>query len=378
MKILDDLDLAAFHTFALHTRATRLYRAETREDLKALHARGVFESPFHVLGEGSNTLFLNDMEIPILQVGISGIERVVDGGAVEVEGQTETETESESESEGRRKMRAERLVAVRAGAGTLWHDLVRWSVGQGLGGIEQLALIPGTCGAAPIQNIGAYGRELSDVLRGVECFDTRSGRFLYLSARECGLAYRDSRFKRNPDSGLVIVSITLDLDPSKDYRAEAGYRTLRDELDASGIERPGIREVFEAVCRVRSRRLPDPRQVPNAGSFFKNPIVTEPVAEVLRRSHPDLPAYPAGPGAVKLSAGWLIEMAGWKGRIVDNVGTWHAQALVLIQTGGATAHNVREVVQAIRSDVNSLFGIELEPEVVIPGGVGVTPRAVDG
>lgn len=343
MQILNHLDLAAFHTFALHAKADRLYKAETRNDLQALHAEGVFNRPFHILGAGSNTLFLRDMRIPIVQVAIEGIKLVeAAGGGAD-------------------------SVFIQAEAGTGWHSLVKWAVDRGLGGIEHLALIPGTCGAAPIQNIGAYGRELSDVLRSVEVFDARTGRYSVLPAEDCGLGYRDSVFKQNPDAGRIIVSITLELRAEPDYRPETAYRSLREELSASGIEQPGIRDVFDAVCKIRSSKLPDPARVPNAGSFFKNPVVERELADSLKKTHPEMPVFPLPDGRAKLAAGWLIEKTGWKGRMVDNVGTWPDQALVLHHNGKATPAQVRQAVERILRDVHRMFGIRLTPEVVTPG-----------
>lgn len=343
MQILNDLDLAAFHTFALHAKADRLYQVESRHDLQALHAEGVFNRPFHILGDGSNTLFLRDIRIPIVQVVIEGI-KPVEAAAGSVDS-----------------------VFIQAEAGTGWHSLVEWAVDRGLGGIEHLALIPGTCGAAPIQNIGAYGRELSDVLRSVEVFDARTGRFSVLPAEDCALGYRDSVFKQNPDAGRIIISIILELRAEPDYRPETGYRSLREELSASGIEQPGIRDVFDAVCRIRSSKLPDPARVPNAGSFFKNPVVERHLADSLRSSHPGIPIFPMPDGRAKLAAAWLIEQTGWKGRMLDNVGTWPDQALVLHHNGKATAAQVRQAVERILHDVKQMFGITLVPEVVTPG-----------
>lgn len=247
-------------------------------------------------------------------------------------------------------------VRVRVGAGVNWHALVMEAARQGLWGIENLALIPGHCGAAPIQNIGAYGVELGDVLERVELIDMSDGRVFSLSANACQFGYRDSIFKRELSGRVVITGITLRL--SRRPWPRLGYGDLAGRLDAA----PTPLDVAEAVCAVRREKLPDPKALPNAGSFFKNPLVSATTAGELLGEHPDMPNYPQADGRAKLAAGWMIDRCGLKGWREGHFGVHDRQALVLVHHGGGSANELLTFADKVASRVKAHFGVDLERE----------------
>ena len=251
-----------------------------------------------------------------------------------------------------------------AAAGESWHALVRYSLGQGLGGLENLALIPGSVGAAPIQNIGAYGVELSERLTEVRVLDRRDDRVRSLAPSACGFGYRTSLFKAQPQR-YVVLGLTLRLGPCNSLVLE--YPDIERELTRLGQGEPSRRQVVEAVIRVRRRKLPDPRLWGNVGSFFKNPVVSEDAARRLLQSHPNLVAHPTAAG-VKLSAAQLIDRCGWKGRRQGKVGVWHRQPLVLVNHGGGAGEDFLALGERIRQSVAERFGVwlELEPTALKP------------
>ena len=255
---------------------------------------------------------------------------------------------------------------VTAGAGETWHDLVRAALGRGIRGVENLALIPGTVGAAPVQNIGAYGRELREVLETVTVFDPRRGAFLALTASECGLRYRDSRF-RNGDGERAIVRVALLLGAAP---LRFDYPDLHRELTRMGVapERANATSVAEAVARVRRRKLPDPRRIGNVGSFFKNPLVSAPQLDSIRARTPiDAFPSPEAPERWKISAARLIDAAGWKGVRFGAMQVWRRQPLVLVNRGGATGNDALRLAAAIQSDVREKYGVTLQLEPTVAG-----------
>jgi len=261
-------------------------------------------------------------------------------------------------------------VDVTAGSGESWHELVRWSIGRGLSGIENLALIPGTVGAAPIQNIGAYGVELSETLRMVRAVDRGTGESLSIEAAACELAYRDSVFKTRLSNRLVITAIVLRL--SRTFRPVLGYPDVARELVRMG-SRTTSAAVAEAVIRVRRRKLPSPRAIGNAGSFFKNPVIGAALLGQLRAALPSLPARDAGAGNARVPAAALIDACGFKGRQRGRVGVWHRQPLVLVNRGGATANEILDLADEIRVTVINHFGVALELEPSVIGEDGPSP-----
>nr|WP_241263279.1 UDP-N-acetylmuramate dehydrogenase [Parahaliea mediterranea] len=324
----------------MRARAAAFISATRTEDL----LRAVLWSqdsgmPLLPLGEGSNIVFAGDVDAALLQVDIRG-----------------------------RKLlrKREGCAELRIGAGENWHQLVAWTLEQGYYGLENLALIPGTVGAAPIQNIGAYGVELSRFLRRVHAVDLESGAPMVLDAAQCQLGYRDSVFKHRLRDKVAIHAVELALPLSPDPQLR--YPALGQYLEQQGIGTPTPVEVFEAVVAIRSARLPDPAREPNAGSFFKNPVVSRAHAEALRADHPELPVFPAAGDSCKLAAAWLIERCGWKGHREHGVGVHPGHALVLVNYGGNDGAVLLALAEAIRESVAERFGVDLEIEPRIYGG----------
>ena len=248
---------------------------------------------------------------------------------------------------------------VEAEAGEPWHPFVQWSLAQGLAGLENLSLIPGTVGAAPMQNIGAYGVEIKDVFAGLTALDRQSGELREFALEECAFAYRDSLFKQQPGRWLILrVRFAL----SRKTALHLDYGPVRQRLQAEGIEQPTASDVSRAICAIRSEKLPDPALLGNAGSFFKNPLVPAERAERIRAEHADLVSYPGADGQVKLAAGWLIERAGWKGFREGDAGVHRLQALVLVNYGAATGAQLLALARRIQADILARFGVELEIE----------------
>lgn len=328
-------DLAPLSSFRLPARAGRLVHLQQLEQLPMLTA----DPSMLVLGGGSNTVFMGDWPGTVLLNRLRGIEV----SALDDE------------------------VCVRAAAGESWHGLVRWCIDRGLHGLENLILIPGSVGAAPMQNIGAYGVELADVLHSLSAWDWQQGRMVEIAAAEAGLAYRDSRFKSGDRGRFLITAVSLRL--SRRFQPQLRYQSLVDALKAHGQVQPDPRQLAAAVMRLRRHRLPDPARLPNAGSFFKNPVLDAAQATALLAEHPRLPHWPQADGTVKLAAGWMIEQLGWRGRRIGDAGVYQNHALVLVNHGRATAQQLRELIDAITGSVAATFGVDLEVEPnLIEGG----------
>lgn len=326
-------DLTRRNSFGVRQRAARLVEFETADDLRDLFAQGV-PPRWTVLSGGNNILFTQDYDGMLLTPVCRGIDVTPDDGDA---------------------------VTLRAEAGVEWDDLVEYAVRNGLWGIENLSLIPGKAGAAPVQNIGAYGCEAGDAIRSVETFCVESGATLTLDAAHCGFGYRESVFKHDLKGKVVITAINLVL-----HRTPAphlGYGDVEREVEARGGAT--LRNIREAICAIRRAKLPDTSVTGNAGSFFKNPVVDEDVAARLRAVYPDMPLYPAAPGKAKLAAGWLIDRAGMKGYRAGRVGVHDRQALVLVNLGGATGGEVIDLAREVQRKVREKFGIEIDTEVNI-------------
>lgn len=329
------VELRPYNTLKVPATACRLVTITHPDQLTRLYRAGELTRPVLVLGGGSNILFRSSTDRLVIKNEIRSLE------------QKETE----------------RHVLLTVGAGVIWHDLVTTAVERGWGGLENLALIPGTVGAAPIQNIGAYGVELSDRLFSLNAFDLERGTFRVFTREECHFGYRDSLFKQESVRGrYIITSVTLKLWKAP-HPLQTSYKTLSDWLGREGIENPSIEDIFRGVIAVRSSRLPDPAVTGNAGSFFKNPVVPESTFLSLQGRYPGIPGYPAGSGQVKLPAGWLIDQAGWRGERIGEVGTYEHQALVIVNHGSATGQEIWDFAKAVRASVHERFGIELVPEV---------------
>ena len=321
------------NSFGVEQRAAHLVEFETPDDLREIFARGI-PPRWMVLSGGNNVLFTEDYDGLLL----TPVARQIT--ILEERGET---------------------IRVRAEAGVEWDDLVEWAVERGLWGVENLSLIPGKAGAAPVQNIGAYGCEAADTIRRVEMFCVETATMLTLDAAHCGFGYRESVFKHALKGRVVITAIELEL--SRTPRPRLGYGDVEREVEARGGAT--LRNIREAVCAIRRSKLPDPSVLGNAGSFFKNPVVEAPVAEALLAEYPDMPHYPAPEGRVKLAAGWLIDRAGMKGHREGNVGVHERQALVLVNYGGATGGEVIAFAHRVRQRVRERFGIEIDTEVNI-------------
>jgi len=351
-RLVENARLDARNTFGVAARAPMLVEVSDAAALPELFGYAMLrDGPVLVLGGGSNVLFAGDPSGAVLSLGSQSIRLLEDDGGRAI---------------------------VRADAGVEWHALVLWTLGHGLAGLENLALIPGTVGAAPIQNIGAYGVEVREHVHVVEAFERQSGQLRRLAAADCAFAYRDSRFKREPDRWVVTaVEFALSRAPA----LKLDYAGIGEELQAMGVDAPRASQVAEAVCRIRRSKLPDPAVLGNAGSFFKNPIVPLAQAEALKAEHPTLPVFPTGPfpadaalhgiaasgPAAKLSAAWLIDQCGWKGFREGDAGVASSHALVLVNHGHATGLQLLDLAHRIADSVRERFGVALEPEPRVVG-----------
>lgn len=321
------------NSFGVEQQAARLVEFDTPDDLRTLFAAGVPDR-WMVLSGGNNVLFTQDYDGLIVTPAARGIKCLSD------EGDT---------------------VRIRVEAGVEWDDLVEWAVAHDLWGVENLSLIPGKAGAAPVQNIGAYGCEAADTIRRVEMFCVENGSMLTLDAAHCGFGYRESVFKHTLKGRVIITAVEFEL--SRTPRPRLAYGDVEREVEARGGA--SLRNIREAICAIRRSKLPDPAVLGNAGSFFKNPVVEAPVAAALLERYPAMPHYPAPDGRVKLAAGWLIDQAGLKGWREGNVGVHERQALVLVNYGGATGGEVIAFARRVQQRVLDRFGIAIDTEVNI-------------
>lgn len=334
----ENVSLKAFNTFGVDARARFLVHVGSVEELRAVLENTQLPSRRLILGGGSNVLFLCDYDGLVLHVGLRG-----------------REISSEDDE----------FHYVTAGAGEEWHELVRWTVGQGLGGLENLSLIPGSVGAAPIQNIGAYGVELSDRFHELSAMRLNDGSLIEMDASSCRFSYRSSVFKDHPAGGQFITSLTLKL--PKRWEPVLGYKGLGEELAELGMDVPDPRDVSDAVCALRRRTLPDPAKLGNAGSFFKNPTVDQKTWDELIAAEPGILSFTAEQGHVKIAAASLIESCRWKGYREGDTGVSDKHALVLVNHGDATGEQLFALARRIRDSVEERFHIQLEPEAVIIG-----------
>ncbi|NBC06817.1 MAG: UDP-N-acetylmuramate dehydrogenase [Bacteroidetes bacterium] len=336
MKTQSEVSLKSYNTFGIDATAERFAEVRRVEELRAVLAEWRGEAPF-ILGGGSNLLLPDRMERPVVLNRIMGKSIIREG---------------------------EGKAIVRCGAGEEWHAFVRWCVERGLGGIENLSLIPGTVGAAPIQNIGAYGVELSDVFHSLKAVRLSDGEEVFFNKADCQFGYRDSYFKRAGKGQYCITEVCLEL-TTDDHRLDTSYGAVQAILSARGIGKPSLRELSDAVVHIRESKLPNPAEIGNSGSFFKNPIIPKTQFERLQQRFPNIVHYPVGKDQVKVPAGWLIEQSGWKGRRLGPAGSYEKQALVLVNHGGATSADIWALAERIMADVKARFGIQLEPEVNI-------------
>lgn len=333
-KEFQQIDLSGRNSFHVSQRAARLVEFETTEELRAVFAAGIPDR-WTVLSGGNNILFTRDYDGLLLTPVSQGIAIVADDGAD---------------------------VRVRVDAGVEWDDLAAWAVDRGLWGIENLSLIPGKAGAAPVQNIGAYGREAKDAIERVEMYCPQSDTMLTLDAAHCEFGYRESVFKHALKGRVIITAIEIAL--SRTPQPRLGYGDVEREVEARGGAT--LRNIRDAIIAIRRTKLPDTAELGNAGSFFKNPVVDEATADRLKSEWPEMPLYPAAEaGKAKLAAGWLIDKAGMKGHREGRVGVHERQALVLVNLGGATGDEVLALARKVQAAVRDRFGVEIDTEVNI-------------
>ena len=329
----EQVSLKPYNTFGIDVKARYFTQAHNDEDVREAlveaRRRGV---AVFVIGGGSNLLLTRDIDALVLHMASRG-RRVlsIDGEQVVVE----------------------------AEAGEPWHPFVQWSLEQGLCGLENLSLIPGTVGAAPMQNVGAYGVEIKDVFAGLTALDRETGELRDFDLEACAFGYRDSVFKRNPGRWLILrVRFAL----SQALQAHLDYGPVRQRLAEQGVQQPTAQAISDAICSIRREKLPDPAELGNAGSFFKNPVVSAELVARIRVEYPGVVAYPQADGQVKLAAGWLIEQAGWKGYRQGDAGVHRLQSLVLVNYGQARGAQLHDLAQRIQADIFERFGVELEME----------------
>ena len=345
MFVESNVPLQPHNTFGIVARAKTLVRVAGAADVHAVLAHPeLSREPKFVLGGGSNIVLTGDVKPLVLKVEVMGRRLVEDGP---------------------------RAWLVEAGAGENWHDFIGWTLAQGFPGLENLALIPGTVGASPVQNIGAYGVELQDRFESLDAIDLVTGKLFTLDAAQCAFGYRDSVFKhvaaKEGDFGLagraLILRVRFRL--PKPWKPVLGYLDLERKMQDTGVREPDARQIYDWICAIRGAKLPDPRVIGNAGSFFKNPTVSPEQCQDIIAREPNIVHYPMPDGSVKLAAGWLIDACGWKGKSVGNAGVYEKQALVLVNRGGATGGEVVTLARAIQTSVYERFGIRLEPEPVV-------------
>ncbi len=337
--LVEQAALAPLNTFGVASTARWLAEVRDAAAIPAVLAMPVVSGvPVMVLGEGSNVLFAADFPGLILRTAFDSVRVLGDDGS---------------------------MALVRAEAGAGWDALVDWTLARGLAGLENLALIPGLVGAAPIQNIGAYGAEVAESIETVEAWDRQTGRFERLDSQQCAFAYRDSAFKRGPERWIVTA---VEFRLAREARPRLDYAGVREELAAWGVTAdPTPQQVADAVRRLRRRKLPNPAVIGNAGSFFKNPVVEAALAARIRAEHPQAPVYPAGEGCSKLSAAWLIERCGWRGHRDGDSGISAQHALVLVNHGNASGTELLALARRVADSVEQRFGVRLEPEPRIVG-----------
>lgn len=333
LQIREQVSLKPFNTFGIDVKARWFVEVDSDDQVRqALAWAKECQVPVLPIGGGSNLLLTADVQQLVMRMASTGVRVLADDG---------------------------QQLVIEAEAGEPWHPFVLQTLAMGLAGLENLSLIPGTVGAAPMQNIGAYGVEIKDVFHGLTALDRHTGALRDFSLAECAFGYRDSLFKREPGRWLILrVRFTL----ARAAQLHLDYGPVRQRLAEQGIEAPTPTDVSAAICSIRREKLPDPAELGNAGSFFKNPVVPAALAERIKAEHPDLVGYPQADGQVKLAAGWLIERAGWKGFRDGDAGVHRLQSLVLVNYGAATGQQLHGLAMRIQADILQRFGVALEME----------------
>lgn len=337
MSITENSPLKKLNTFGIDAQARYMAICSTIDDYRELKEWKHFEENKKlILGGGSNILFTQDFDGLVIKNEFKGIEKTRD---------------------------TEDYIYIKVGAGENWHQFVLHCVKNGYAGVENLSLIPGNVGASPMQNIGAYGVEIKDVFHELEAIEIATGEVTTFNGQECNFGYRESIFKNTVKDKFIISSVTYRLNKKPDYNTS--YGAIEQELENMGIEELSISAISQAVINIRSSKLPDPKEIGNAGSFFKNPVIDAAKADEIRQEYPNLASYKVDEEHTKLAAGWLIEQCGWKGKRIGNYGVHVNQALVLVNYGGAQGNDIWQLSEDIKQSVLVKFGVELEREVNI-------------
>ena len=332
--ISTNISLKPYNTFGIDVLAKKFASFKDLSELNSILEKRLENEELFILGGGSNVLLTQDVDAFVLKNEIKGMEIL---------------------------SKDEQSVTIKVGAGEVWHEFVLYCVSNGFAGVENLSLIPGNVGASPMQNIGAYGVEVKDVIESVEAFHIETKSIKNFTNEACQFGYRESVFKRDLKGQYIITSVVFKL--STNPNINTSYGAIESELKARGIEKASIKDVSDAVIAIRQSKLPDPKQIGNAGSFFKNPVVDEKIYIKIKANYEKAPSYPAQVGTVKIPAGWLIEQAGWKGKTLGTYGVHKNQALVLVNYGGSTGKQIWDLSTDIKNDVFAKFGVELEREV---------------
>ncbi len=336
MHIQHNISLKSYNTFGIDAKAKYFVSVNSLGELQEVLKLKTHPDKF-ILGGGSNMLLTKDIDALVIHVNLKGIEMV-------------------SKHNGE--------VIVKANAGENWHEFVLWCLDHDFGGVENLSLIPGNIGSAPIQNIGAYGVELKDIFVSCEAIDIKTLKLKSFTKSDCKFDYRESIFKQGAKGQFVITSILLQLS-SNEHKLNTGYGAIFDQLLDMNIKNPTIQDISKAVIEIRQSKLPDPKDIGNSGSFFKNPVISKQQFKALKTIFPDIPSYVVSEKKIKIPAGWLIEQAGFKGKTFGNYGVHKKQALVLVNYGGAEGKNILKLARLIQNTIKRIFDINIETEVNI-------------
>ena len=336
MIVKQNVDLFPYNTFGLHSTAKFFTTVDSTEESKSLFASDIFRKEKHfILGGGSNILFTKNFDGLVVKVEIMG-KNVIE----------------ENDS----------TITLRVGSGENWHQFVMYCVDRNYGGVENLSLIPGTVGAAPMQNIGAYGVEIKKNILGVEAIVISTGDVRYFDNEGCRFGYRESIFKKELKHQFLISSVTLKL-TKRDHQFNISYGAIDETLKKIGVQTLSVKAISDAVISIRSSKLPDPARIGNAGSFFKNPSIHADLVDFIKKDFPMLPTFPSTDGLTKVPAAWLIEQCGWKGKTFGSIGVHQHQALVLVNYGGGEGEKIWELAMKIKESVKEKFNVTLQPEV---------------
>lgn len=335
MEVRENYSLKNYNTFGIDVKCRYFVESDTESEfLEFVSSYELKPEEIMVLGEGSNFLFTDDFDGTVFYPTIKGMEIVEEN---------------------------DEHVWVRIGAGEIWDDFVAWAVEQGYGGVENLSFIPGHVGAAPVQNVGAYGMEAGDTIERVEAIQIEEARKDVIDAADCRFAYRDSIFKGEWKNKYIITYVVFRLTKAPEFRLN--YGSVQEELQKLGAV--NLKNIRQAIIHIRQAKLPDVKELPNAGSFFKNPVVPREQAEQLKKKYPELPVYPVDEERVKLAAGWLIEQCGWKGKDLGKAGVYEKQALILVNRAEASGVEVAHLANEVKKSVFMTFGVWIEPEVYV-------------